>query len=362
MTSTRRTHDPLRIGALSTPNRLWLAPMTNQQSNADGTLHDDELRWLEARAAGGFGVIESCATHVTTDGQGWSGELGIWGDHTLDGWRRLADAMHAHGAALFAQIFHAGHRAARDVPDADPWSAVAGSERDRTWRGGTQDDIARVIDAFAAGARRAHAAGLDGVELHGAHGYLLCQFLSGTQNTRDDGWGGNLAGRARLIREATQAVRAAVPRDFVVGVRLSPEDFGATTGLDLDESVQVAQWLVDDGCDFVHISLWDSFVNTKKYPDRHALEVFRPALASHVPLVVAGGVWTPAQAQSLLDLGADAIALGRSAIANPTWPRDARDPTWEPKRTPLTADELAARALSPGFIDYMRRWKGFVAD
>lgn len=249
--------------------------MTNQQSHADGTLSDDELGWLAARAAGGFGVIESCATNVTEDGQGWEGELGIYDDRHIPGWKRAADAAHDHGALLFAQLFHGGQRSIRRAGSV-PISAVAlGKPGTSTEvRAATETDIERVIAAFVAAAKRAESAGADGVELHGAHGYLLCQFLRADLNSRTDGWGDTLEGRARLIRSVMQRVRAEVSPTFVVGVRLSPEDGGFMKGLDLDESVQTAKWLCEDGADFIHISLWDAHKNTAKRPGEHPTSVF----------------------------------------------------------------------------------------
>src|SRR4029077_13813122 len=128
----------------------------------------------------------------------------------------------------------------------------------------------------------------EGIELHGAHGYLLSQFLSATYNRRDDRWGGSLEHRARLLREPPRAVRAAVPAGFVVGVRLSPEDRGNARGLDLDESLQVARWLADDGADFIHLSLWDATRNTAKRPSEHPLPLFRDAVPRDVALVACG--------------------------------------------------------------------------
>ena len=340
-------------------NRLWLAPLTNLQSHPDGTLSDDELRWLKARSEGGFSVIESCATHVSLDGQGWPGELGIFSDDMLPGWRRLASAIHDDGALLLAQIFHGGARA---MPTDDgPWSCSPSTDESRPVREATDEDIEGAITAFADAAHRAHRAGVDGVEIHGAHSYLLCQFLSSTMNRRDDTWGGSLANRARLIRRTMQAIRARVPDDFIVGVRLSPENYGSATGLDLDESVQVASWLCEDGADFIHISLWDASRRSTKRPDTHPARAFRDALPSEVPLITAGNIWTVKAAERQLDYGADAVALGRPAIANPDWPhRVARDGE-HPRRPPLTPEELRDRGLSDNFIDYMRRWQGFVA-
>jgi 2,4-dienoyl-CoA reductase-like NADH-dependent reductase (Old Yellow Enzyme family) len=342
-------------------NRLALAPMTNSQSHADGTLSDDELHWLEVRAAGGFGVIETCAAHVALDGQGWPGELGVHDDALLPGLGRLATTLRERGALGIVQIFHGGCRAPSRVTGRTPWSASA-SEQPEPTRAAEPEDISRVIQQFRDAAVRCHRAGFEGVEIHGAHGYLPCQFLSRTGNLREDEWGGSFENRARLLREITRAVRAAVPASFVVGVRISPEDFGNARGIDLDESLTLSRWLADDGIDFLHVSLWNALANTKKRPDEHPVPLFRGALPADVPLLVAGSVWTRADAERLVALGADGIALGRSAIANPDWPLRAREPGWEPRRPPLTPAELAERGLSQTFIQYMRNWKGFVAD
>jgi 2,4-dienoyl-CoA reductase-like NADH-dependent reductase (Old Yellow Enzyme family) len=343
-------------------NRVAVAPMTNMQSHPDGTLSDDELRWLAVRAEGGFGVVETCAAHVALDGQGWPGELGIYDDRLLPGLTRLAGTLRTRGAVGLVQIFHGGARAPAKLTGHRPWSASEIEGDPEQPRAATSEDIARVIVQFRDAAVRAHRAGFDGVELHGAHGYLLCQFLSAL-NRRDDGYGGaSFENRARLLREVTRAVRAAVPASFVVGVRISPEDFGNSKGLDLDESLTLAAWLAEDGIDFLHISLWDAFANTKKRPEEHAVPLFRRALPRQIPLFVAGGVWTREQAEGLVARGADAVALGRAAIANPDWPASAEDPVWQPRRPPLTPDELRERGLSDGFIQYMRRWKGFVTD
>jgi 2,4-dienoyl-CoA reductase-like NADH-dependent reductase (Old Yellow Enzyme family) len=343
---------------LTAPNRVVLAPMTNKQSHADGSVGEDELRWLVSRAEGGFGTVMTCAAHVALDGQGWPGELGIHDDALLPGLTLLATALHGAGAVAMVQIFHGGARADRSMIDGDPWSASDGEGA----RAATDADLARVTAQFAAAARRAKRAGFDGVEIHGAHGYLLTQFLSSTQNRRTDRWGGTLENRARLAREVVRAVRAATGDAFTVGIRLSPEDFGNARGLDLDESLEVARWLADDGVDFVHVSLWHALANTKKRPLEHALPLFRAALPAGVALLTAGSVWTRHEADELLARGADGIALGRAAIVNPDWPHRAPDAAWQPKRPPVTIAELRQRGLGPSFAEYMRGWKGFVAD
>ena len=341
----------------TSPNRIALAAMTNSQSHADGTLSDEELAWLARRAQGGFGIVTTCASHVSKDGQGWPGELGCFGDEHVEGLRRIAEVVHASGGLGLVQIFHGGLRADPAVSGVTPWSASDGDGV----RGASEDDLRGVIAAFAAAARRVERAGLDGVEVHGAHGYLLTQFLSSIENRRTDDWGGSLANRARLLREVTRAVRAAVQPGFLVGVRLSPEDFGNARGLDLEENLQVARWLVEDGVDFLHLSLWDVSRNTTKRPDAHALPLFRAAVPEEIRLFAAGKIWTAEDGERTLALGADVVALGRSAIANPEWPRQIAEPGWQPRRPPLHPDELRARGLSSVFVDYMRRWKNFVA-
>jgi 2,4-dienoyl-CoA reductase-like NADH-dependent reductase (Old Yellow Enzyme family) len=175
--------DPFTFrGGARAKNRAAVAAMTNKQSHADGTLSDDELAWLTLRAAGQFGIVTTCAAHVAKDGQGWPGELGFWSDSLVPGLTRLARALKGEGAVALAQIFHGGLRADPAVTGERPWSA---SESPAA-RVATEDDIRRVIGQFADAAARARTAGMDGVELHGAHGYLLTQFLSTTENKRED--------------------------------------------------------------------------------------------------------------------------------------------------------------------------------
>jgi 2,4-dienoyl-CoA reductase-like NADH-dependent reductase (Old Yellow Enzyme family) len=354
-----RLFDSLTLpSGLVIPNRVALAPMTNKQSHADGSLGDDELQWLESRADGGFGLVMTCAAHVAKDGQGWAGELGIFDDGLLPGLTRLATALRSRGAASFVQIFHGGVRADQSVSGATPWSASEGDGA----RAATADDIHRVIGQFADAAARARAAGFDGVEVHGAHGYLFTQFLSVTRNQRRDQWGGPLESRARLLLETVRAIRKRVGSTFAVGVRLSPEDFGNAKGLDLDESVEVARWLAAEGVDFVHLSLWQALANTTKRPDTHPLSLFRAAVPPPIAILAAGSIWTRLEAETILALGADGVALGRAAIANPDWARRAAEIGWEPKRPPLTIEELRTVGLTDTFANYMRVFKGFVAN
>ncbi len=359
-------HEPLTLRCgLVIPNRIALAAMTNQQSQPDGLLGDDELAWLARRADGGFGLIATCAAYVGLDGKAWPGELGIDRDACLPGLTRLATRTKAGGAVAMVQLFHGGVRADPALTGEPTWSASSWTEETPGFvppRAATTADIARVIEQFAEAAARAEQAGFDGVELHGAHGYLLSQFLSRTMNPRSDGWGGDLIGRARLVREVTRAVRARVSACFAVGVRLSFEDFGQARGMDLDDNLDVARWLVEDGVDFIHASLWDVSRMTVKRPEQHAVTLLRAVLPESVKVIAAGKIWTPTEAEEVLARGADMIALGRAAILNPNWPELARGGDAAIARPPMTRVALAERGVSPLFAGYLTRWKNLVAD
>ncbi|HEY0254340.1 MAG TPA: NADH:flavin oxidoreductase, partial [Kofleriaceae bacterium] len=322
-------HTPLTLpSGLVIPNRVAVAAMTNKQSHEDGTLGDDELHFLERRAAGGFGLTCTCAAYVAQDGKAWDGELGVDRDEDLPGLTRLAAAIKKHQSVAMVQLFHGGVRAESRLTGEQVWSASEFEEDGKDFekpRAATEADIERTIKAFADAAVRCQKAGFDGVELHGAHGYLITQFLSPVTNTRTDRWGGSNENRARFAREIMRACRAATGPAFTVGIRLSLEHGGSARGLDLDESLEVAAWLAEDGADFIHASLWRSENNTRKRPEEHPIPLLRAALPKHVAIIVAGNIWTYDDAKLALDRGADMVALARGAIINPDWPRHVKE-------------------------------------
>jgi 2,4-dienoyl-CoA reductase-like NADH-dependent reductase (Old Yellow Enzyme family) len=345
---------------ISAPNRVALAPLTNTQSHDDGALGDDELRWLVRRARGGWGLISTCAAHVSPEAKGFVGQLGLFSDAHDAGLRQLASALVAEKTVPIVQLYHGGARSPFALTGARPVSAVAGEgEGDDVARAMTEREILACVDHFASAAERAQRAGFVGAEVHGAHGYLLCQFLS-RNNTRADGWGGSLEGRARIVREVIRAVRSRCGAGFLLGVRLSPEDFGYAAGMDLDESVALARWFAEDGADFVHLSLWDYNKPSIKRPSEDIIALFRAALDPAVRLLVAGRIGTVADANAVLARGADMVSIGRAAILEPDWPTRARDANWSPEAGPLSRDELIERDVSARFVEYLRRFKTIV--
>jgi 2,4-dienoyl-CoA reductase-like NADH-dependent reductase (Old Yellow Enzyme family) len=228
-------------------------------------------------------------------------------------------------------------------------------------RAATDDDLEQAIADFAAAARRAEQAGFAGVEVHGANGYLLTQFLAPEDNPRTDRWGGDLPGRARLIREVMRATRAAVSPGFAVGVRLSPVDTWAQRGLVLADGLQVGRWMADDGADFVHLSLRDAGGPAPFEPDAGPVATaFREALPADVVLLAAGGIFTWDDALRAEAAGVDVVALGRVAIGNPDWPRLAPTEGWTPVRPPYSPAHLRSVAVSDDFLAYIEPFPGMV--
>jgi 2,4-dienoyl-CoA reductase-like NADH-dependent reductase (Old Yellow Enzyme family) len=340
-------------------NRFALAPLTNLQSHDEGTLSEDEFRWLTLRARGGFGLVSTCAAHVQAQGRGFRGQLGAFGDHQLEGLSRLASAIRAAGSVAVVQLHHAGRRSPRELIEGPP---VAPSDDPETGaRALSLGEVEQLAEDFIAAALRAERAGFDGVELHGAHGYAICQFLSPQFNRREDRYGGTAANRARLLLDIIAGVRTRCRPDFLVGVRLSPERFG----LALAEMRMLAQQLMQAGMiDFLDLSLWD----VNKEPEeaahrgRKLLAYFTDLERGPVRLGAAGRIDSGTAAARALAEGLDFVIAGRAAILHHDFPERVRaDPSFMPVQTPVSADYLRGEGLGEAFIGYMRTWEGFVA-
>lgn len=344
----------------SISNRMMLAPLTNMQSKSDGTLSDAEHKWLTMRARGGFGLTMTCAAHVQAIGQGFPGQLGCFDDAHVDGLTRLAADIKAAKSVAVMQLHHAGNRSPRDVIGTSP---VCPSDDPETGaRALSHDEVLALIDDFVSAAVRADRAGFDGVELHGAHGYMICQFLSGTLNLRTDEFGGTLENRSRLLFAIIDGIRSRCRPDFNVSVRLSPERFGMETS----EIVEVYERLVDSGAvDFIDMSLWDVEKEAvdERFSGRRLVDIFAGIPRGDVRLAVAGKIYSAASVREVLDSGADMAVIGRAAIVHHDFPRQVeRDGDFHMRPLPVTSEVLRQEGLSEVFIGYMRNWTGFVAD
>lgn len=351
-------HDalPLLRGP-ATPNRIWLAPLTNWQSQEDGSLGEDEFQWLTLRAQGGFGLTMTCAATVQANGRGFPGQLGAHDDAHIPGLTRLAAGIRAAGSVSSLQIQHSGRRA--------PAALIGGTPRcpwDDAETGAVALSTAEVealIEDSIRAAERADLAGFDGVEIHCAHGYLFCQFLD-PKNQRNDGWGGGFAQRIRLPLAILDGIRARTRPDFQVGLRFSPERYG----MGLEESRRFAEIVLETGkLDYLDISMWSMFKAPMEaeFSARKLLAWFTDLPRHGAALGAAGKIGTAADAQRALDEGLDFVMIGRAAILHHDWPRRARDPGFVSAALPVSRDYLVAEGVGPAFLDYLStQWENFV--
>jgi 2,4-dienoyl-CoA reductase-like NADH-dependent reductase (Old Yellow Enzyme family) len=312
------------------------------------------------RAKGGFGVTMTCASHVQAIGKGFPGQLGCFSDDHIEGLTRLAKGIKAEKSLAVLQIHHAGMRSPREEIGEQP---VCPSDNEETGaRALTLVEVEQLKDDFIVAAERAEKAGFDGVEIHGAHGYILCQFLSPTINQRTDQYGGSLENRARIIFDIIDGIRKRCGHEFLLGVRLSPERFD----LRLGEILEVAQRLMSEGrIDFLDMSLWDSFKEPEEeeYKGKTLLSYFTDLERGEVKLGTAGKIHTPDSARQCLEAGADFVILGRAAILHHDFPqRMADNPDFKPVTLPVTREYLRSEGLGEAFVDYMAGWSGFVKE
>lgn len=339
-------------------NKFMLAPMTNTQSFEDGQLSDVELHWLTMRAKGQFGLVMTCASHVQLIGKGFPGQLGIFSDELIKDHRKLVSNVKAYNSLAVIQLHHAGMRSPVEVIQQKP---VCPSEnKEHNARELSLDEVYELRDDFIKAAVRAQKSGYDGVEVHGAHGYIVSQFLSAEVNNRQDEYGGNLHNRSRLLFEIVNGIRAACGKEFLLGVRLSPERFG----MNLTEVKEVAQRLIDeDQIDFLDMSLWDCFKlpDDEALKDQSLLEHFTSLDFRNVLMTVAGNIRTGGDVNRVLEAGVDFVTIGRAAILHHDFPaRVMADPDFKPRELPVSKDYLRQEGLGEKFIDYLKRWPGFV--
>ena len=341
-------------------NRFMLAPLTNLQSHADGTLSDEEFNWLTLRAEGGFGLVMTCASHVQAIGQGFPGQLGVFADTHVAGLTRLAAEIQCHDSLAMMQLHHAGRRSPTALIGAAPVSA---SDDEKTGaRALSIEEVEQLVADFVDAAARAERAGFDGVQVHGAHGYLVCQFLSTRTNRRIDRYGGSLENRCRLLFDILHGIRERCRPDFMLSVRLSPERFG----LDLSEVRELAARLIDSGLiDLLDMSLWDVFKDPEQaeFKNQPLSDWFTNLERGAVRLSIAGKIRSARDAVRALAAGPDVLAIGRAAILHHDFPERCHDdPFFEPVELPVTPDYLRSEGLSDNFIDYLKTWEGFVSS
>ncbi|EJV7140710.1 TPA: NADH-dependent flavin oxidoreductase [Escherichia coli] len=312
-------------------NRIVMAPMTTWSANPDGTISEQELEFYKRRSQNVGLVITGC-TYVTPSGIGFTHEFAAYDDRFINSLEKLAAAAKSGGAPAILQIFHAGNKAIPElVPNNDVISASASSVKSGDFmkrvvqsREMTENEIQETIRAFGDVTKRAIKAGFDGVELHGAHGFLLQNFFSPLFNQRNDRWGGDLEGRMRfplaVLQEVKNVVYEYATKPFAIGYRISPEE-SATGGLRIEDTYKLLDRLISSGISYIHtslVSINDSYpVESPNGP--RTIELILNHIAGRVPVIAAGKIRTPSQAQEAISTGLPLVAIGKGLVINPEW-------------------------------------------
>ncbi|MDQ8702843.1 NADH:flavin oxidoreductase/NADH oxidase [Streptomyces sp. LHD-70] len=333
--------EPYTLRSVTIPNRVWMAPMCQYSAEVFGPNAGVALDWhfahYGARATGGTGLILLEATAVSPEGRISPFDLGIWNDTQVAALRRITEFLKAHGTVPGIQIAHAGRKASTERPWVNRGAPVGADEHGWQPLGPspvpfrddhpvptelTVDQIHAIVGQFADAARRALDAGFEVVEVHGAHGYLIHEFLSPHSNQRTDAYGGSYENRTRFPLEVVDAVRAVWPEDKPLFFRVSATDWLDEGGWTADDTVRFARDLKEHGVDLLDVSSGGNAtgVTIPVGPGYQAPFATRVKQEAGLPVAAVGLITEAKQAEKLLDNGeADAVLLGRELLRNPSW-------------------------------------------
>ncbi|MFD2616024.1 NADH-dependent flavin oxidoreductase [Terrilactibacillus laevilacticus] len=308
-------------------NRIILAPMTNYSSNEDGTVSDSEVNYYIRRSKGVSMVITAC-TYVSANGKGFPGEFAGHTDEMVPSLKRLATSIKEQGAKAVLQIFHGGRMCPPDVvPNGDVVSASAvpvEQDGSPTPRELTDSEIESIIHDFGETTRRAIEAGFDGVEIHGANGYLIQQFFSPHSNRREDRWGGSLEKRLTfplaVVDEVKKVVDTHAKEPFLVGYRFSPEE-PETPGITMKDTLALVDALTNKNLDYLHVSVLDFWSKPRRGVEdtRSRIEIIQERVGDRVPVIGVGSIYTAVDALKAFETGIPLLAIGRELIIDPDW-------------------------------------------
>ncbi|MBP2079424.1 NADH-dependent flavin oxidoreductase [Oceanobacillus polygoni] len=309
-------------------NRIVMAPMTNYSSNPDGTVTDEEIAYYARRSKGVSMVITAC-TYVTPNGKGFHNEFAGDRDEMIPSLNQLAKAIQDQGAKAILQIFHGGRMCPPElVPHGDIVSASAvpaamtGAKIPRAL---AESEVEEIIDAFGETTRRAIEAGYDGVEIHGANGYLIQQFFSPHSNRREDRFGGSIKKRMTfplaIVDKITSVVKEHADDSFIVGYRFSPEE-AETPGITMADSLKLVDTLAERDLDYLHVSLQHIFSKARRGVEdvnKTRIDYLLETIDNRVPLIGVGSIYTAEDACKAFETGVPLLAIGRELIIDPDW-------------------------------------------
>ena len=326
---------PIRIDSLALANRATAAPMTRTSAHPDGRPTDQMVEYYRRYARGGFGLVITEGTYTdTVHAQGYYQQPGIATDAQAAAWQPVVDAVHEAGAAIVVQLMHAGAQGQhKDTATVAPSAVRPYGETNPIYHGDgekyrvpealTEAGIIEAIDGFVASAKRAQQAGFDGVEIHGANGYLLDEFITDYTNRRDDEYGGDIGNRVRMIRRVVQSVRDAVGRDFTVGVRVSQTKINDTEHRwnGPEDAAVIFRALAEAGAGYIHVT-GAGAVDPAFADDGPSLAELAAEYGGATAIIANGTLHDADKAEAQLATGgASLIAVGRGALANADWPQ-----------------------------------------
>lgn len=328
--------ESIQLRDLKVQNRIWIAPMCQYScENKDGVPGSWHEVHLASRAVGGAGLIIVEASGVSPEGRITPWCTGIWNDEQTKAWKKIVDLCHGHGSKIAMQLAHAGRKASNhressgvgSIPISEGgWETVSSTNQAfgdyAAPRKLSVSEISDLVEDFGKAAKRSVDAGFDAVEIHGAHGYLLHQFLSPLSNDRDDEYGGSLENRARMLMEVITAIRKSIPETMPVFLRLSATDY-AEGGWDEEQTATVSGWATEAGVDLIDVSS-GGIITGVKIPSGPGYQV---PLAEYVadrisePVSAVGQITDPHQAEQILQSGkVDVIMIARASLRDPYWP------------------------------------------
>lgn len=347
---------------IETKNRIAMAPMTTWASNDDYTVADDEIKHYEARS-GNVGIVITGCTRVMANGIGFPNEYASYDNSFSSGLAKLAKAAKKGGAPAILQIYHAGNKAVLElIPDNVPVSASAVAlVPSAFYEGGvvshelSHNEILEMIKAFGETTRRAIEAGFDGIELHGAHGFLLQNFFSPYYNQRTDHWGGSEEKRMNfalaVIKEIQDVIKTYADRPFLIGFRISAEE---PESYRVRDTFPFIDKLIESGIDYLHVSLF-SLLHQKPIDEENGDTTILGLILNHVdhriPVISAGGIKQASDAIEAIDMGLSLVAVGHGLIINPDWVKLVADGKKADESLSMSkADELAVPKKLQAFI------------